>query len=88
MCTAHPLPSVPQDMRKHVTMTLLDTEQSYVESLRTLMQVRLPLHGQGAGVRGREEWPWDTPPSVENSPGGYPRGGSLLQGRRECKGPS
>lgn len=31
----------PQDMRKHVTMTLLDTEQSYVESLRTLMQVRL-----------------------------------------------
>lgn len=41
MCTAHPLPSVPQDMRKHVTMTLLDTEQSYVESLRTLMQVRL-----------------------------------------------
>ena len=31
----------PKDMRKHVTMTLLDTEQSYVESLRTLMQVRL-----------------------------------------------
>ena len=30
----------PQDMRKHVTMTLLDTEQSYVESLRTLVQVR------------------------------------------------
>ncbi|XP_063160823.1 rho guanine nucleotide exchange factor 17 [Candoia aspera] len=31
--------SKPQvDMRKHVTMTLLDTEQSYVESLRTLMQ--------------------------------------------------
>ncbi|KAK7797869.1 hypothetical protein U0070_004479 [Myodes glareolus] len=27
-----------RDMRKHVTMTLLDTEQSYVESLRTLMQ--------------------------------------------------
>ncbi|KAM6096839.1 rho guanine nucleotide exchange factor 17 [Chlamydotis macqueenii] len=26
------------DMRKHVIMTLLDTEQSYVESLRTLMQ--------------------------------------------------
>nr|XP_014432864.1 rho guanine nucleotide exchange factor 17 isoform X1 [Pelodiscus sinensis] len=25
------------DMRKHVTLTLLDTEQSYVESLRTLM---------------------------------------------------
>ncbi|XP_055971981.1 rho guanine nucleotide exchange factor 17 [Sorex fumeus] len=31
--------SKPQvDMRKHVTMTLLDTEQSYVGSLRTLMQ--------------------------------------------------
>uniref|UniRef100_A0A5F7ZVZ9 Rho guanine nucleotide exchange factor 17 n=1 Tax=Macaca mulatta TaxID=9544 RepID=A0A5F7ZVZ9_MACMU len=31
--------SKPQvDMRKHVAMTLLDTEQSYVESLRTLMQ--------------------------------------------------
>lgn len=29
----------PQDMRKHVMMTLLDTEQSYVESLRTLIQV-------------------------------------------------
>uniref|UniRef100_A0A8C3GDF9 Rho guanine nucleotide exchange factor 17 n=1 Tax=Cairina moschata TaxID=8855 RepID=A0A8C3GDF9_CAIMO len=28
----------PEDMRKHVIMTLLDTEQSYVESLRTLMQ--------------------------------------------------
>ncbi|XP_061575241.1 rho guanine nucleotide exchange factor 17-like [Cololabis saira] len=26
------------DMRKHVMMTLLDTEQSYVESLRTLLQ--------------------------------------------------
>ncbi|XP_053564699.1 rho guanine nucleotide exchange factor 17 [Bombina bombina] len=26
------------DMRKHVFMTLLDTEQSYVESLRTLME--------------------------------------------------
>uniref|UniRef100_A0A3B3QTR2 Rho guanine nucleotide exchange factor 17 n=1 Tax=Paramormyrops kingsleyae TaxID=1676925 RepID=A0A3B3QTR2_9TELE len=26
------------DMRKHVVMTLLDTEQSYVESLRTLIQ--------------------------------------------------
>ncbi|XP_029457988.1 rho guanine nucleotide exchange factor 17 isoform X2 [Rhinatrema bivittatum] len=26
------------DMRKHVFLTLLDTEQSYVESLRTLMQ--------------------------------------------------
>ncbi|NXV67184.1 ARHGH factor, partial [Molothrus ater] len=33
------VPSLPgQDMRKHVIMTLLDTEQSYVESLRTLMQ--------------------------------------------------
>ncbi|KAG8522809.1 Rho guanine nucleotide exchange factor 17 [Galemys pyrenaicus] len=31
-------PGETQDMRKHVTMTLLDTEQSYVESLRTLMQ--------------------------------------------------
>ncbi|XP_019116530.2 rho guanine nucleotide exchange factor 17 isoform X2 [Larimichthys crocea] len=27
-----------EDMRKHVMMTLLDTEQSYVESLRTLIQ--------------------------------------------------
>uniref|UniRef100_A0A3Q4B9R7 DH domain-containing protein n=1 Tax=Mola mola TaxID=94237 RepID=A0A3Q4B9R7_MOLML len=27
-----------KDMRKHVMMTLLDTEQSYVESLRTLIQ--------------------------------------------------
>lgn len=44
LCThVHGSPSAlfPQDMRKHVTMTLLDTEQSYVESLRTLMQVRL-----------------------------------------------
>lgn len=32
-------------MRKHVIMTLLDTEQSYVESLRTLMQVM--RHGPG-----------------------------------------
>ncbi|XP_033833580.1 rho guanine nucleotide exchange factor 17-like [Periophthalmus magnuspinnatus] len=40
------LPSIPVpqrtkprvDMRKHVMMTLLDTEQSYVESLRTLIQ--------------------------------------------------
>nr|XP_014347152.1 PREDICTED: rho guanine nucleotide exchange factor 17-like [Latimeria chalumnae] len=32
--------SKPQvDMRKHVVMTLLDTEQSYVESLRTLLQL-------------------------------------------------
>uniref|UniRef100_A0A7M4FKD3 Rho guanine nucleotide exchange factor 17 n=1 Tax=Crocodylus porosus TaxID=8502 RepID=A0A7M4FKD3_CROPO len=36
--TAHLSFPFPQDMRKHVTMTLLDTEQSYVESLRTLMQ--------------------------------------------------
>lgn len=28
-----------QDMRRHVMMTLLDTEQSYVESLRSLIQV-------------------------------------------------
>ncbi|KAK6296452.1 hypothetical protein J4Q44_G00325940 [Coregonus suidteri] len=27
-----------EDMRRHVVMTLLDTEQSYVESLRTLIQ--------------------------------------------------
>ncbi|XP_037533306.1 rho guanine nucleotide exchange factor 17 [Nematolebias whitei] len=39
-----PLVTAPQrtkpkvDMRKHVMMTLLDTEQSYVESLRTLIQ--------------------------------------------------
>ncbi|NXL84870.1 ARHGH factor, partial [Alectura lathami] len=39
-CPRQPEPkSKPQvDMRKHVIMTLLDTEQSYVESLRTLMQ--------------------------------------------------
>lgn len=39
-CPRQPDPrSKPQvDMRKHVIMTLLDTEQSYVESLRTLMQ--------------------------------------------------
>uniref|UniRef100_A0A4W4HN14 Rho guanine nucleotide exchange factor 17 n=1 Tax=Electrophorus electricus TaxID=8005 RepID=A0A4W4HN14_ELEEL len=28
----------PQDMRRHVIMTLLDTERSYVDSLRTLIQ--------------------------------------------------
>ncbi|KAG7479652.1 rho guanine nucleotide exchange factor 17 [Solea senegalensis] len=36
-----PAPQRPKprvDMRKHVMMTLLDTEQSYVESLRTLIQ--------------------------------------------------
>lgn len=53
--TQRPLPGSPQntrvssppgqDMRKHVIMTLLDTEQSYVESLRTLMQVRWPGRG-------------------------------------------
>lgn len=44
----------PKDMRKHVTMTLLDTEQSYVESLRTLMQVRLEAINQ-APESGRSE---------------------------------
>ncbi|XP_076138119.1 rho guanine nucleotide exchange factor 17 [Alosa pseudoharengus] len=34
-----PLKAKPRvDMRRHVVMTLLDTEQSYVESLRTLIQ--------------------------------------------------
>ncbi|KAK7883267.1 hypothetical protein WMY93_029441 [Mugilogobius chulae] len=37
VCTGSPL-SIGEDMRKHVMMTLLDTEQSYVESLRTLIQ--------------------------------------------------
>ncbi|XP_068612880.1 rho guanine nucleotide exchange factor 17-like [Brachionichthys hirsutus] len=37
--TAAPQRTKPRvDMRKHVMMTLLDTEQSYVESLRTLIQ--------------------------------------------------
>ncbi|XP_051512449.1 rho guanine nucleotide exchange factor 17-like isoform X2 [Myxocyprinus asiaticus] len=37
--TTAPLKAKPRvDMRKHVMMTLLDTEQSYVESLRTLIQ--------------------------------------------------
>uniref|UniRef100_A0AAY4DDZ4 Rho guanine nucleotide exchange factor 17 n=1 Tax=Denticeps clupeoides TaxID=299321 RepID=A0AAY4DDZ4_9TELE len=37
--TPAPLRAKPRvDMRKHVVMTLLDTEQSYVESLRTLIQ--------------------------------------------------
>lgn len=37
--TATPHRTKPRvDMRKHVMMTLLDTEQSYVESLRTLIQ--------------------------------------------------
>ncbi|XP_067994089.1 moesin-like [Melanerpes formicivorus] len=30
---------IEQDTRKHIIMTLLDTQQSYVESLRTLMQL-------------------------------------------------
>ncbi|KAJ8410783.1 hypothetical protein AAFF_G00187400 [Aldrovandia affinis] len=30
--------TIGEDMRRHVIMTLLDTEQSYVESLRTLIQ--------------------------------------------------
>ncbi|XP_052387606.1 rho guanine nucleotide exchange factor 17 [Carassius gibelio] len=37
--SAVPLKAKPRvDMRRHVIMTLLDTEQSYVESLRTLIQ--------------------------------------------------
>lgn len=44
----------PQDMRKHVTMTLLDTEQSYVESLRTLMQVR-PAQPRSSAPSPREQ---------------------------------
>uniref|UniRef100_A0A1A8QCD8 Rho guanine nucleotide exchange factor 17 n=1 Tax=Nothobranchius rachovii TaxID=451742 RepID=A0A1A8QCD8_9TELE len=35
LCTGSPSG---EDMRRHVMMTLLDTEQSYVESLRTLIQ--------------------------------------------------
>uniref|UniRef100_A0A8C2X3W0 Rho guanine nucleotide exchange factor 17 n=1 Tax=Cyclopterus lumpus TaxID=8103 RepID=A0A8C2X3W0_CYCLU len=39
-----------QDMRKHVMMTLLDTEQSYVESLRSLIQGYLrPLKQPDSG---------------------------------------
>ncbi|XP_029373016.1 rho guanine nucleotide exchange factor 17 [Echeneis naucrates] len=38
------------DMRKHVMMTLLDTEQSYVESLRTLIQAYMrPLKQPDSG---------------------------------------
>ncbi|XP_029026434.1 rho guanine nucleotide exchange factor 17-like [Betta splendens] len=38
------------DMRKHVMMTLLDTEQSYVESLRTLIQAYMrPLKQPDGG---------------------------------------
>uniref|UniRef100_UPI00358DF38C rho guanine nucleotide exchange factor 17-like n=1 Tax=Myxine glutinosa TaxID=7769 RepID=UPI00358DF38C len=35
-------PPAPQDMRRHVALNLLDTEQSYVDSLRTLVQVAFP----------------------------------------------
>lgn len=45
-------------MRKHVIMTLLDTEQSYVESLRTLMQVRgvwMRCGGARGGAGGHGE---------------------------------
>lgn len=45
-------------MRKHVIMTLLDTEQSYVESLRTLMQVRgvwMRCGGARSGAGGHGE---------------------------------
>ncbi|RVE64650.1 hypothetical protein OJAV_G00128050 [Oryzias javanicus] len=39
------------DMRKHVMMTLLDTEQSYVESLRSLVQGYMrPLKQPDSGV--------------------------------------
>nr|XP_055029585.1 LOW QUALITY PROTEIN: rho guanine nucleotide exchange factor 17-like [Misgurnus anguillicaudatus] len=38
LVTAPLKPKPKVDMRKHVIMTLLDTEQSYVESLRTLIQ--------------------------------------------------
>ncbi|XP_056229561.1 rho guanine nucleotide exchange factor 17-like [Seriola aureovittata] len=40
------------DMRKHVMMTLLDTEQSYVESLRTLIQgyMRPLKHPDGGSI--------------------------------------
>ncbi|KAJ3590039.1 hypothetical protein NHX12_007996 [Muraenolepis orangiensis] len=36
-CGGSPQPHV-EDMRRHVIMTLLDTEQSYVDALRTLIQ--------------------------------------------------
>lgn len=46
-------------MRKHVTMTLLDTEQSYVESLRTLMQVRPAQPRSSAPSPGEQTHLWD-----------------------------
>lgn len=103
----HPLLLSPQDMRKHVAMTLLDTEQSYVESLRTLMQVGLGAHSpenslseprrlsdgceqtpfMDKGLRPESRVPGTHRLSVENPQHGYPReGGSLLLGRRECRG--
>uniref|UniRef100_A0A672FC28 DH domain-containing protein n=1 Tax=Salarias fasciatus TaxID=181472 RepID=A0A672FC28_SALFA len=41
-----------QDMRRHVMMTLVDTEQSYVESLRTLIQgyMRPLKHPDGGSI--------------------------------------
>ncbi|XP_034723529.1 rho guanine nucleotide exchange factor 17-like isoform X1 [Etheostoma cragini] len=49
--TATPQRTKPKvDMRKHVMMTLLDTEQSYVESLRSLIQGYMrPLKQQDSG---------------------------------------
>ncbi|XP_054462758.1 LOW QUALITY PROTEIN: rho guanine nucleotide exchange factor 17-like [Anoplopoma fimbria] len=49
--TATPQTTKPRvDMRKHVMMTLLDTEQSYVESLRSLIQGYLrPLKQPDSG---------------------------------------
>lgn len=103
----HPLLLSPQDMRKHVAMTLLDTEQSYVESLRTLMQVGLGAHSpenslsqprrlsdgceqtpfMDKGLRPESRVPGTHRLSMENPQHGYPReGGSLLLGRRECRG--
>ena len=88
----------PQDMRKHVTMTLLDTEQSYVESLRTLMQVRLEagLAWVPESNHSESRWlsdMWEQTHFVDrglklerNDPGAShsSMGGSPLQGRREC----
>lgn len=57
-------------------MTLLDTEQSYVESLRTLMQVR----GRGMGARaGDTRWPrhrLDGAHGGDKTPLGTSRGGT------------
>ena len=38
-------------MRRHVIMTLLDTEQSYVDALRTLIQVRSLPHTGAADTQ-------------------------------------